>query len=85
MSSAVIARVEKLQATKVDRTDYDAHAALITEKFERFEEKLDASKAEIKAEIKELRTEGGRQTYRTLLGGLAWVTVLIGGLFAYLK
>lgn len=56
---------------KVDRADYDVHAALIGEKFERF-------RFEMKSLIR-----------GALLTGLAWVTVLVfglfGGLYATLK
>jgi hypothetical protein len=57
-------------STKVDRAEYDAHCALIDEKFERF-------RAEVMAEVRSI-------VQRALLTGLAWVTVLIFGQFAAL-
>ncbi len=54
-------------SVKVDKTEYDAHAALIGERFERFG-----------AEMKSI-------VGRALLTGLAWVTVLVFGLFGALS
>jgi len=51
---------------KVSKSEYDAHARLIDEKFERF-----------RAEVKNMINAA-------LLKGLAWVTVLIFGLFGAL-
>jgi len=51
---------------KVSKNEYDAHARLIDEKFERF-----------RAEVKNMINGA-------LLKGLAWVTVLIFGLFGAL-
>ncbi|MGB9867949.1 MAG: hypothetical protein ACPLPR_08645 [Bacillota bacterium] len=58
---------------KVDKSEYDAHAQLIEEKFKRFEERLARH---------EIQTEN--MIRAALLKGLAWVTVLIFGLFGAL-
>lgn len=55
-----------VSSTKVDKTEYDAHAQLIREQFERF------------------RVETRDMVNSALLKGLAWVTVLIFGLFGAL-
>ena len=62
--------IAAVSAAKVDKTEYDAHTALINERFDRNELKLDALKTEMRAEIR-----------GALLKGLAWVTGLIFAAF----
>ncbi len=60
-------------STKVDKSEYDMHAALIEEKFDMYTLELDKFREEMKSMLR-----GG------LLAGLAWTTVLIFGLFGAL-
>ena len=71
-------------STKLDKAEYDAHAALIEEKFRRYEELLSEKFArhEERMAQHEARTES--MIRGALLKGLAWVTVLILGLFGTL-
>ncbi len=59
-------------ASKVDRSEYDAHAKLLDEKFGRF-------RAEMRVDFESLRGEVHRSISNALVKGLAWVTVLIFG------
>ena len=44
-------RLKEAAATKVDRNEYDAHAAVIEEKFKRFELEMEKKRGDAKREI----------------------------------
>lgn len=74
---------------KVDKADYDAHCKMIAQQFEVMKDwvgtRFDDQSKLIEEKFSRFRAEMKSQTLWALLGGLTWVTVLIGGLFAYLK
>lgn len=65
--------VAAVSAAKVDKSEYDAHTALIKEQFEKHGLVMDKRLAELEKKITS-----------ALLKGLAWTTVLIAGLFGAL-
>lgn len=76
-------------SAKVDRVDCDAHCKMISQQFDSMKDwvgtRFDAQGKLIEEKFGRFRAEMKSQTLWALLGGLAWITVLIGGLFAYLK
>ena len=61
---------------KVDRSEYDAYAALIEEKFRRFEEKIDAKFAKSEADTDKKISEATKQTVIWTVG---LITAITGG------
>lgn len=71
-------------ASKIDKAEYDAHGRLIASQFEAqnriFEEKF----ARIDERFERFKVEVNASIRGALLTGLAWMTVLIAGLFGAL-
>lgn len=75
--------VVQTAATKVDKGDYDAHAALIAEKFERLDEKferIDEKLDRVRLETDLKISEAKRETIKwTVAWTVTLVTLITGG------
>lgn len=66
----IFAQVSQVAATKVDRTDYDAHSALIAERFERF-------RAEVLARLDRSDAETDKKITNARLSTILWTVGLV--------
>jgi len=69
----VVDMINDSAATRVAKSDYDAHVQLINARFDNLDLRMEKFEANVKAQVR-----------GALLAGLAWVTVSVGGLFAAL-